>query len=152
MFNYTVPKSSCWGHIIRPKDPVKAKLCLNSFFATYFEPLVPEWDVTRQFDFFTTWNKSVLPNIHWSDDFLNAESQSIFFLLTGDRVIFTGGIPFPISTSEPASYEFLKRFASDAPFRINSKNFRVRGATPNGRWAWKKPDADIAERLNELFK
>jgi len=48
MFNYTVPKSSCWGHVIHPKDPLKAKQRVNAFFETYFERLVPEWEATTQ--------------------------------------------------------------------------------------------------------
>jgi hypothetical protein len=65
--------------------------------------------------------------------------------------MFMGGITFPISSSEPASYEFFKRFASDAPFRMNPKNFRVRVLGKSGRWAWKKPEGEIAERLRAVF-
>lgn len=69
----------------------------------------------------------------------------------GDRVMFMGGIAFPISSSDPASYEFLKRFVSDAPFRMNPKNFRVRILGKSDRWAWKKPDGEIAGRLRAVF-
>jgi len=151
MFNYTVPKSSCWGHVIRPKDPFKAKQRVNAFFETYFERLVPEWDATRQISSVFSWRTSVLPKIEWPEDFSKPESQKVFFILTGDRVMFMGGIPFPISSSEPVSYEFLRRFVSDAPFRMSPKNFRVRILGKSGRWAWQKPEGEIAERLRTVF-
>src|SRR5581483_452138 len=118
MFNYTVAKSSCWGHVIRPKDPLKAKLQVNTFFESYFERLVPEWDVSRQISLLTMWRSSVLPSVEWSDDFSQPGMQKIFFIITGDRVSFMGGIPFPISPAQSASYDFLRRFVSDAPFRM----------------------------------
>jgi hypothetical protein len=147
MFEYTVPKSNCWGHVIRPKDPFKAKQRVNSFFETYFERLVPEWDGTRQISLVTSWRASLLPNARR----LLARESAGFFILTGDRVMFMGGITFPISSAEPASYEFFKRFVSDAPFRMNPKNFRVRVLGKSGRWAWKKPEGEIAERLRAVF-
>jgi hypothetical protein len=78
MFEYTVPKSNCWGHVIRPKDPFKAKQRVNSFFETYFERLVPEWDGATQISLVTSWRASVLPNVEWPEDFLNPENQQVF--------------------------------------------------------------------------
>ena len=150
MFNYSVPKSSCWGHVIRPKDPAKAKQRVNAFFETYFERLVPEWDVTRQISQVFSLRTSVLPNVDWQD-FSDPENQGVFFILTGNRIIFPGGIAFPISSSEPASYEFLRRFVSDAPFRMSPQNFRVRVLGASGRWAWKKPEGEVAGRLRTVF-
>lgn len=151
MFNYTVSKSSCWGHIIRPKDPVKAKQRVNAFFETYFERLIPEWDTTRQLTFVLSWKTSVLPHVTWTEELATPESRKVGFLLTGDRVIFMGGIPFPISSSEPTSYDFLRRFVADAPFRMNPQNFRVRVMSASGRWTWKKPEGNVAERLQAVF-
>lgn len=150
MFYYTVSKSSCWGHMIRPKDPVKAKQRVNTFFENYFERLVPEWDATRRISGVFGWNSSVLPNVEWSDDF-KPENQKMFFILTGDRVMFMGGITFPLSSSDQASYKFLRRFVSDAPFRMTSQNFRHRVLGASGRWSWKKPEGQIAERLQSVF-
>jgi hypothetical protein len=151
MFNYTVSKSSCWGHVIRPRDPLKAKQRVNAFFETYFQPIVPEWDATRQISGVFSWRSSILPDVEWPEDFSKPENQKFFFILTGDRVMFMGGIPFPISSSEPASYEFLRRFASDAPFRMSPKNFRVRVFSTSGRWAWKKPEGEIAAKLQAVL-
>jgi len=32
MFNYIVPKNRCWGRVIRPKDPHKARPRVKAFF------------------------------------------------------------------------------------------------------------------------
>ena len=151
MFKYAVPKSGCWGHVIRPKDPVKAKERVNGFFEKYFEPLVPEWDVTRQITVMVNWKGSVLPNVEWPEEFSDAENQGTLFMLTGDRVMFMGGIYFPISTTEGGSYQFLERFVADAPFRMDMRNFRVRVVGPSGRCRWEKPDGEIAVRLRGVF-
>ena len=136
--------------MIRPKDPVKAKQRVNTFFETYFERLVPEWDATRQISGVFGWRASVLPNVEWPDDF-KPENQKMFFILTGDRVSFMGGITFPISSSDPASYEFLRRFVADAPFRMAPQNLRLRVLGTSGRWSWKKPEGQMAERLRSVF-
>ena len=149
MFNYTVPKSSCWGHVIRPKDPVKAKQRVNAFFETYFEKLSPDWDVTRQMTVVLSWRTSILPNVEWPDESL--QPAKVLFLLTGDRVIFMSGILFPISSSGSASYEFLRRFVSDAPFRMSPRNFRVSVPGKPSKWRWAKPEGEIAERLHAVF-
>jgi len=94
---------------------------------------------------------SVLPNVEWQDFSGEAEDAKMLFILTGNRVMFMGGIHFPVSSSEPSSYEFLKRFASDAPFRMNRKNFRVRMLGKSSRWAWQRPEGEIAERLQAVL-
>lgn len=151
MFNYTVPKSSCWGHVIRPKDPLKAKQRVNTFFETYFEKLNPQWEVTKQMDVVLSWRTSILPSIEWPEELLQPENQKTFFLLTGDRVIFPAGLLIPISSSAPSSYEFLKRFVSDAPFRMSPTNFRASVPAKRGKWKWSKPEGKIAEQLLAVF-
>jgi hypothetical protein len=120
------------------------------FFEIYFERLVPEWDATRQISGVFSWRASVLPNVEWPDDF-KPENQKMFFILTGDRVMFMSGITFPLSSSDQTSYEFLRRFVSDAPFKMTPQNFRYRVLGANGRWSWKKPEGQIAERLRSVF-
>ena len=144
----------CWGHVIRPKDPLKAKQKVNAFFETYFGRLEPEWDTTRQLTFTLGWKTSVLPNLDWPEEFLkpgNEKWQRVMFMLTGDRVMFVGGLLIPISLTEPASYEFLGRFSADAPFKMSPKHFQVGILGKTGKLAWRKPDADIAARLQELI-
>ena len=153
MFSYRPPKNNIWGHAIRPKDPVKAKLKVNAFFKTYFEQLDPEWDVTRQLTFELNWNTSVLPGIEWHEEFLGMENgrwQKVLFMLTGDRISFMLGLLFPVLSTEPASYAFLKRFSEDAPFKMSAKYFQVSTPVGNkGKWAWRKPDAEIYARLQD---
>jgi hypothetical protein len=62
-----------------------------------------------------------------------------------------GGIAFPISSSSPDSYDFLRQFVSDAPFRMSPQNLRVRVLGTSGRWSWKKPTGETAERLRAVF-
>ena len=149
MFSYRPPKGSCWGHAIRPKNPLQAKQRVNVFFEKYFERLAPEWDTTRQLTLELSWNASVLPSIQWHEDFLKSENlqwQKNIITLTGNRIAFLG-FRFPLSSEESASYEFLQRFSTDAPFKMSSKHFQVGIAGKTGKLLWRKPDADIAARL-----
>jgi hypothetical protein len=41
MFWYRPPKSSCWGHALRPANPIQAIRKADVFFKKYFEPLRP---------------------------------------------------------------------------------------------------------------
>ena len=154
MFTYRPSKSSIWGHAIRPKDPLKAKLAVNGFFETFFEKIEPEWDTTRQFTLTLSWRTSVLPHVEWAAEFLKPEGQrwqQVMFIVTGDRIGFPMGLLFPISATEPASYEFLRRFSAQTPFKMSHKNFQVGVIGKSGKLAWRKPDADIASRLQEVI-
>ena len=154
MFSYRPPKSSCWGHVIRPKDPLKAKQKVNAFFEAYFERLDPEWDTSRQMTLALSWNASALPNIEWPEELLKLENQKwprVLFILAGDRVMFPGGLLFPISSTEPASYEFLGRFSTGAPFKMSPKHFKVVIVGKTGKLAWRKPDEGIVARLQEFI-
>jgi hypothetical protein len=125
---------------------------VNSFFETYFQRLEPQWDTTRQLTFKLNWKDSVLPNLDWPEDYLkpgNEGSRRVLFTLTGNRITFLHFV-FPISAKEPASYEFLGRFAAEAPFKISPRHFQVGIPCKNGKLAWRKPDAGIAARLDEF--
>jgi hypothetical protein len=61
------------------------------------------------------------------------------------------GIVFPLSVTDPASFEFLRRFNADAPFKMSAKHFMVGIAARNGKFAWRKPDADIEAKLSEFL-
>jgi hypothetical protein len=154
MLSYRPPKGSCWGHVIRPKDPLGAKQKVNAFFEAYFQRLEPEWDPTRQLTFALSWKTSALPKSDWPEEFLKPENekwQRVLFILTGDRVMFPGGLLIPISPMESASYVFLSRFSTDAPFKMSPKHFQVGILGKTGKLAWRKPDADIAARLQEVL-
>ena len=68
-------------------------------------------------------------------------------MVMGGRVMFPLGIVFPLSTTEPASFEFLGRFCAEAPFKLSAKHFQVGIVSSTGKFAWRKPDADIAANV-----
>jgi len=148
MFVYRPPKSSCWGHSIE-KDPVKAKAKLDLLFDVYFERV----DAVSPTSFVVAWKESVIPKIEWAEAFLGPEmlkARQFLFGVKGDRVMFPMGIVFPLSTIEPAAFEFLRRFSTDAPFKMSAKNFMVGITSNNGKFSWRKPDADMAAKLAEF--
>jgi hypothetical protein len=132
---------------------------LHHFFETYCEP--PDAEDRADVSDFTwplKWKSSALPNVVWPEEFLkpgNERSQRSLFLVTlgggGSRISFPGGIMFPISPDDPASYELLARFSADAPFRMNAKHFQVGIIGQNGAPRWRKPDADTAARLKAVI-
>ncbi|HVM59244.1 MAG TPA: hypothetical protein VMV72_00120 [Verrucomicrobiae bacterium] len=149
MFVYRPPKGSCWGHSIG-KDPVKAKLKLDAFFDAYFERVESQGPTTLVL----AWKSSVLPEVEWPEAFLGPEKQKVrqfLFMVMGDRVMFPMGIVFPLSTIEPASFEFLGRFGADAPFKMSAKHFQIGIVGKTGSFAWRKPDADIAAKLEQFI-
>ena len=100
------------------------------------------------------WKDSVLPKVGWPDVFIGPDKQKLrqfLFMVMGNRVMFPMGIVFPLSTTEPASFEFLRRFSADAPFKMSAKHFMVGITAKNGKFAWRKPDADIAAKLEEFI-
>ena len=147
MFSYRPPKSSCWGHAIRPSDPLRAKRKVNAFFETYFERLDPQWDTIRQFSLTLTWNASALPGVE-PPDYLQ---QRVLFLVTGNRIMFGGGLWIPISCTEPASYEFNWRFSADAPFKMSPKDVKVGVPVGPDLGTLRKPDAETAARLQSVL-
>ena len=155
MFIYRPSKGNMWGHALRPRDPLKAKPAVNRFLETFFETSDPQWDAYGQSTLSLSWRTSVLPQVEWAAEFLTLagrRSQQVTFLLIrtpalGSRISFPLGLPFPLSVTEPASYEFLRRFAAEAPFKMNAKNFKVGIIHKNGKLASRKPDAGIAARL-----
>ena len=72
------------------------------------------------------WKASALPDIEWPEELLkpkNQKRQYGLFIVTGDQVMFPGGLTFPISSTEPASNEFLERFSADSPYKMSPKHF-----------------------------
>ena len=149
MFVYRPPKGSCWGHSIG-KDPIKAKVKLEAFFDAYFERVESVSPTTLVL----AWKSSVLPKVEWPEAFQGPEKQKVRQFLFGvmrGRVMFPMGIVFPLSTIEPASFEFLGRFSADSPFKMSARHFMVGIVARNGKFAWRKPDADIAAKLEEFI-
>jgi hypothetical protein len=147
MFVYRPPKSSCWGHSIG-KDQTTAMPKLDAFFDAFFERVEQQSPTSLVL----AWKDSVLPKVEWPDVFLGPDSQKLrqfLSLVMDNRVMFPIGIVFPLSTVEPASFEFLRRFSTDAPFNMNAKHFMVGITAKNGKFAWRKPDPDILAKLEE---
>ena len=145
----------CWGHASRPRAPVEAKEKVTSFIAKYFERIEPDEQDGTWLTFKLNWKSTVLPNAEWPEQFLKPENKHlrlIMFCFTGDRISFPLGILFPIPLNEPASYDFLKQFSSDTPFKMSANHFNV--VIPvgkKGRYAARKADAEIVARLNEVI-
>ncbi len=144
-----------WGHACRPKNPVEAKKKMNSFLDKYFERVEPDVQDGPWLTFKVNWKGTVLPNAAWPEYFLkpgNEHLRLIMFILMGDRIGFPLGIVFPIPLNEPASYHFLKQFSLDTPFKMSAQHFNL--VVPIGKqkkYAARKPDAEIAARLNEAI-
>lgn len=165
MFIYRPSKGNCWGHAIRPRDTLKGRRALHRFFETFFEEFNPEWDKTNEFKIRSaialtlSWRTSVLPRVERAAEFLAPEGQEWqkvrFHLMEtsglGNRISFPLGLQFPLSVTEPTSYEFLRQFSAEAPFKMSYKNFQVGVIGKNGKLAWRKPDANIASRLHEAI-
>jgi len=149
MFVYRPPKGSCWGHAIG-KDSAKAKAKLDTFFDAFFERVEQQSPTTLVL----AWKDSVLPKVEWPAVFQGPDNQKLrqfLFIVMGDCVMFPMGIVFPLSPTEPASLEFLRRFSTDAPFEMSAKHFQVGIVSGTGKFAWRKPDADIAAKLEEFI-
>jgi hypothetical protein len=153
MFSYRPPKGSCWGHAIRGKDLQSATDHLHRFLATYFEPIQPDGDA-YDFSCLLRWRESMLPNVDWPAE-LDAASRESLCMVTlggGSRIGFPGGLLIPLSPAEPSSYEFLRRFAADAPFKMSAKHFSV-GSPSGGKSIvrWGKADGEVLWRLQGVI-
>jgi hypothetical protein len=100
------------------------------------------------------WKNSALPNVEWPEAFLGPEKQKLrqfLFMVMVERVAFPMGIVIPLSTLEPASFEFLRRFSAAAPFKMSANHFQVGIIGKNGSFAWRKPDAGIVAKLEAVI-
>ena len=123
---------------------------LEAFFDAFFERVERQSPTA----WVLAWKDSVLPKGEWPDIFLGPDNQKLrhlLFCVMGNRVGFPMGIVFPLSTTEPGSFEFLRRFSAAAPFKMSAKHFMVGTTAKNGKFAWRKPDADIAAKLEECI-
>jgi hypothetical protein len=149
MFVYRPPKGSCWGHSFG-QDQTTAMPKLDAFIDAFFERVEQPSPTTLVL----AWKDSVLPKVAWPDVFLGPDNQKLrrfLFMVMGNRVMFPMGIVFPLSTVEPASFEFLRRFSTDAPFEMSGKHFMVGITAKNRKFAWRKPDADILAKLEKYI-
>src|SRR5262245_43169575 len=115
MFSYRPPKSSVWGHAIRPKNTELATQKLNVFLDAWFEPFVrDEGSYDSYYTCHLNWKSALLPNTDWPEEWLKPEydrsrgSSCMVTLGNGSRISFGRGLMIPISPDDPSSYEFLK--------------------------------------------
>jgi len=123
---------------------------LDAFLDTFFERVEQQSSTS----FVLAWKDSVLPKVEWPDAFLGPDNQKLrqfLLMVMGNRVGFVMGILFPLSMVEVASFEFLRRFSTDAPFKMSAKHFMVGMTAKNGKLAWRKPDGDILAKLEEYI-
>ena len=154
IFLYRTPDMTA-GEACRPGDSAEAKEKLDSFLDKFFERVEPDKHNELCMTFKLNWKSTALPNAEWPKQFLkakNGHSRLIKFILIGDRISIPSGIVFPIPLKEPTSYNFLKQFSSETPFKMSTQHFKI--AIPigkKGRYAERKPDAEISARLNEAI-
>ena len=149
MFVYRPPKGSCWGHSFG-KDQTTGIPKLEAFFDAFCERIEQQSPTTLVL----AWKDSVLPKVEWPDVSIGPDKKKLrqfLFMAIGNRVMFPMGIVFPLSITEPASFEFLRRFSAAAPFEMSAKHFMVGITAKNGKFAWRKPDADVAAKLEEFI-
>jgi hypothetical protein len=124
---------------------------MHAFFARYFEPFGSETgSMDSDFSFDLHWKDGVLPNADWPAEYLEPENARFRASLCmvgvggGSRISFPLGLIIPISPEEESSYEFLGRFAADAPIRMSPKHFSVgvpRGT--KGHLQWRKVQGNL---------
>jgi hypothetical protein len=149
MFVYRPPKGSCWGHAIAKGQ---GRMKLEEFLDAYFERVKSQSPTTLVL----AWKSSVLPKVDWAEAFLGPENHIVrqflfMFGVMGNRVAFPMGIVFPLSTTDPGSFEFLGRFSASAPFKMSAKHFMVGVVGKNGKFAWRKPDGEMVAKLEEFI-
>jgi hypothetical protein len=150
MLGYQPPKSRCWGHVIRTKEPHLLREKFDAFFAIYFEQVEQTEDGTL----LLTWKQSALPHTEWTDEYFRPELQRFqkqMVVLMVNRVMFMMGLIFPISATDPATFKFLARFNADAPFKMSPQFFKVGTNGKPGKTKWTKPDAAVAAHLQEAL-
>ena len=147
------PDSMDW--VLAPGDYQRA---MNLIVSCPPSPKPPSDPIWLSFKCHLAWKNSALPNVEWPEEFLEPENKKWrgpFLILTmrsGGRFMFPLGIQIPISIKEKSSYEFLGRFAADAPFKMNPKHFQVLVPVgKKGALAFRKPGPEIAAQLRQAL-
>lgn len=145
----------CWGHAARPKDRLESEQRITAFFDKYFERIEPDEQNGATRTFKLNWKSSGLPGAEWPDYFLKPENKHlrlIMFILMGDRISFPLGLVFPLPLGDAASHDYLREFSANAPFKMSARHFSIVLPTgKSGRYAARKPDAEILARLDEAL-
>lgn len=146
-----VPDSMDW--VLSPSQYAPL---MNFLLARRDWPKVPKDPIWLEFEASVAWKESVLPAMQWHPEFEgppvgNHHMKHTWYLLRlKDRglIQFLLGVVIPIPVDDPASYVFLRQFCADAPFKIHPDKFFVSTAIgKKGKWAFRKPDEEVQQRL-----
>jgi hypothetical protein len=149
--NPTRPESLQWE-----LTPGNYQQAISFILEGYPWPKQPSDPIWLSLTFWLVWKASVLPKVDWPDRYLKPSHEkfrrSLFIVYLRNHGFIQTILVIPLSSKDPASYEFLGRFSADAPFKMNPKHFRVtEPAGKNGKLARRKPDAVVAARLHEAI-
>lgn len=117
-------------------------------------PKQPSDPIWLSLTFWLEWKVSALPNVDWPDEYLKSEKlqRSLFTVYLRNHGFVVTLLTIPLSSKEPASYEFLRKFSDDAPFKMNPKHFRIiEPVGKNNKLAQRKPDAETFARLQRVL-
>jgi hypothetical protein len=148
----TEPKRLEWN--LEQDDYLRA---VSFILEGYPWPEPPANPVSLSFTLLLKWKPSVLPKMDWPGEYAREAFETgwhvrmVVFLR--NKSFVTTPLQIPLSSKEPASYDFLGKFSADAPFKMNPKHFRViEPSGKKGNLAGRKPDPAIAARLREVIK
>ena len=143
------PESLDW--VLGPDDFGRV---MEFILESRLNPKPPADPVWLSFTCSLTWKDSVLPNAEDTETEEGKVAAPLFNvnLSAGGRIMFPMGIYIPVPPAQPSSYEFLGKFSADAPFKMTAKNFQTRIPNSRGAMVWKKPEGEIAMRLNEAIE
>jgi len=146
-----MPDSMDWALSPSQYDPV-----MDFLLAQRAWPKQPKDPIWLEFEASVAWKESVLPAVQWHPEFLgppagNHHLKHTWYLIRLKErglIQFILGAVIPIPVDDPASYNFLRQFCADAPFKINPHKFLVSAPVgKNGKWAFRKPNAEVQKRL-----
>ncbi len=149
----TEPKRLEWN--LKQDDYLRAVSFILEGYPWPEPPANPVW---LSFALLLKWKSSVLPKLDWPGEEYAREVFEIGWharmgVFLRNKSFVTTMLQIPLSSKEPASYDFLKTFSADAPFKMNPKHFRVIEPTgKKGNLAGRKPSQAIAARLREAIK
>jgi hypothetical protein len=123
---------------------------VNFILECRLTPKLPADPIWLSFRCSLTWKSSVLPNVEASQEKVASAIFNVN-LRSGGRFMFPLGIYIPISPTESTLYELLGKFSADAPFKMSAKHFQARIPDKRGRVVWRRPDGEIAARLNDVI-
>lgn len=152
----SIPDSMDWVLSSSQFDPL-----VNYLLARRDWPKQPKDPIWLDFEASVAWKESILPATQWHPEFEGPPvghhhlKHTWYQIQLGGRghIQFMLGVVIPIPADNLQSFDFLRQFCADAPFKMNPGNFLV--STPVGKkggWAFRKPNEEILRRLVEALR